>query len=156
MEGDADSYSCNIVFKAPEGEAQDSVHKELGELNGHMVTIRSSGHKAWEATELKYIRAEGQEAEEGDEVRKCLEGTFCLTDPEKKMWAPQAGSATLVKCGGPEGCGMWLEAGHLREHFLCGHAGEEHEKDLLFQAGYVLATNAEAFGEDAGLSLIHI
>merc|ERR1712037_568742 len=51
------------------------------------------------------------------------------------------------------GCGMWLAAGHLREHFLCGHAGEEHEKDLPFQAGYVLATNAEAFGEDAGLQL---
>merc|ERR1712037_651104 len=106
VEGDDDYYSCNIVFKAPEGKAQDSVHKELGELNSHMVTIRSSGHKAWEATELKYIRAEGQEAEEGDEVRKCLEGTFCLTQRRKcghhkpdQQPLSSAGDQKVAECG---------------------------------------------------------
>ena len=127
--GGDDSYFCNIIVKAPEGEEPESINKELGELNVHMAQIRSSGHKAWESTELKYIRAEGQETDARDEVKYLLEGTFDLTEPEKKIWSPQAASATMVKCGGKDGCGMWLQAGHLREHFLCAHAGEEQEKE---------------------------
>ena len=138
------------------GAGRPAVHKELGILNNHLASIKSAKHPAWVSAELRYTRTEGPELKENDEVRDLLEGTISLTEPEKEVWEPQIASAVMVRCNGREGCGKWLKAGHLREHFLCGHRVEEKEKDLLYKVGSVLANNAEEFGKDAAITLAEL